>query len=94
MILRAPTVNIHRSPLGGRNFESYSEDPYLTGKLAAAYIKGVQSRNVGATIKHYACNDQEFERNTISCEITERPAARDLPAPVRDGDARKRSPGA
>jgi beta-glucosidase len=72
-VILAPTVNIHRSPLGGRNFESYSEDPYLTGKLAAAYIQGVQSRKVGATIKHYACNDSEFERNTISTELTERP---------------------
>jgi beta-glucosidase len=72
-VILAPTVNLHRTPLGGRNFECYSEDPYLTGVMATAYIEGVQSRNVGATIKHYACNDQEFERNTISSEITERP---------------------
>ncbi len=72
-VILAPTVNLHRTPLGGRNFESYSEDPYLTGKLAIGYIKGVQSRNVGATIKHYVANDQEFERNTISSEVAERP---------------------
>lgn len=72
-VLLAPTVNIHRSPLAGRNFECYSEDPYLTGKLAAAYIKGVQSRGVGATIKHYVCNDSEFERHSMSSEVTERP---------------------
>lgn len=72
-ILLAPTVNIHRSPLAGRNFECYSEDPYLTGQMAIAYIKGVQSQGVGACIKHFVCNDSEFERNTISSEISERP---------------------
>ena len=71
-VLLAPTVNIHRSPLGGRNFESYSEDPYLTGRMAIAYIKGVQSQGVGATIKHYVCNDSEYQRNSISSEVGER----------------------
>ncbi len=71
-VLLAPTVNIHRSPLSGRNFECYSEDPYLSARLAVAYVKGVQSQNVGATIKHFVCNDQEFERNTISSEVRER----------------------
>src|SRR5207247_7158781 len=52
-VLLAPTVNIHRSPLGGRNFESFSEDPYLTARMAVAYISGVQSEGVGATVKHY-----------------------------------------
>ncbi|MBN1991610.1 MAG: glycoside hydrolase family 3 C-terminal domain-containing protein [Anaerolineae bacterium] len=72
-ILLAPTVNIHRSPLNGRNFECYSEDPYLTARLAVAYINGVQSQNVGACIKHFVCNDSEFERMSISSEVAERP---------------------
>ena len=68
-ILLAPTVNIHRSPLAGRNFECYSEDPYITGRLAVAYIQGVQSQGVGACIKHFVCNDSEYERMSISSEI-------------------------
>jgi beta-glucosidase len=71
-VLLAPTVNIHRSPLNGRNFECYSEDPYLSGELAVAYISGVQSEGISATVKHYVCNDSEFERNTISSEVGER----------------------
>src|SRR5581483_881602 len=65
-VLLAPTVNIHRSPLNGRNFESYSEDPYLSARMAVAYIKGVQSEGIGTSVKHYICNDSEFERNTIN----------------------------
>ena len=72
-ILLAPTVNIHRSPIAGRNFECYSEDPYLSGEIATAYIKGIQKQGVGACIKHFVCNDQEFERNSISSEVEERP---------------------
>jgi beta-glucosidase len=71
-ILLAPTVNIHRSPLAGRNFECYSEDPYLTGRMAVAYITGLQSQGVGACIKHFVCNDSEFERFSISSEVSER----------------------
>ena len=71
-ILLAPTVNIHRSPLNGRNFECYSEDPYLSARMAVAYVKGLQSQNVGTAIKHYVCNDSEFERNTINSEVGER----------------------
>jgi len=71
-ILLGPTVNIHRSPLNGRNFECFSEDPYLSARMAVAYIKGVQSQNVGTAIKHYVCNDSEFQRNTISSEVDER----------------------
>ncbi|HEY3994307.1 MAG TPA: glycoside hydrolase family 3 C-terminal domain-containing protein [Ktedonobacteraceae bacterium] len=71
-VLLAPTINIHRSPLNGRNFECYSEDPYLTGKMAVAYIQGVQSQGVGATVKHFVCNDSEYQRNSISSEVDER----------------------
>ncbi len=71
-VLLAPTVNIHRSPLAGRNFECYSEDPLLSGKLAAGYIRGVQSQGVATTVKHFAGNDAEFERFTIDSVIDER----------------------
>lgn len=71
-VILGPCINIHRVPFGGRNFESFSEDPYLAGRLAVGYVKGVQSQNVVATPKHYAVNNQEWERNTISAEIGER----------------------
>lgn len=72
-ILLAPTVNIHRSPIAGRNFECYSEDPYLSGQMASAYIQGLQSNGVGACIKHFVCNDQEFERHSINSQVEQRP---------------------
>ncbi|KAK3693589.1 glycoside hydrolase superfamily [Podospora appendiculata] len=72
-ILLAPTVCLHRHPLGGRNFESFSEDPLLTGKLAAQYINGLQERGVAATIKHFVGNEQETNRLTIDTRVTERP---------------------
>ncbi|HTO06735.1 MAG TPA: glycoside hydrolase family 3 C-terminal domain-containing protein [Myxococcota bacterium] len=71
-VLLGPTVNLHRSPLGGRNFECYSEDPHLSARIAVAFIRGVQSRNVATCVKHFAANDQEFERMTISSEVSER----------------------
>ena len=71
-ILLAPTVNIHRTPIAGRNFECFSEDPFLSGMLASAYINGIQSKGVGACIKHFVANDQEFERFSISSEVDER----------------------
>src|SRR6266567_2436458 len=71
-VLLGPTVNIQRSPLGGRNFECFSEDPYLSARLAVAYITGLQREGVGASIKHYVCNDEEFERFSISSEVRER----------------------
>jgi beta-glucosidase len=72
-VLLAPTVCMHRSPLGGRNFESYSEDPFLTGKLAASYIRGLQSKGIAATIKHFLGNEQETERMSYDAIIAERP---------------------
>ena len=71
-VLPAPTVNIHHSPLSWRNFECYSEDPYLSGRIATAYIQGLQSQGVGVTVKHFVCNDSEFQRNSISSEVDER----------------------
>jgi beta-glucosidase len=67
-----PTINIQRSPLGGRGFESFSEDPYFSGKLAGSYINGVQSKDVVATVKHYVANDQEHERVAVDAKVTER----------------------
>lgn len=64
---------MHRSPLGGRNFESFSEDPVVTGKLSASYIRGLQANGVGATIKHFVGNEQETWRMTVDSIIEERP---------------------
>ncbi|MCI0398133.1 MAG: glycoside hydrolase family 3 C-terminal domain-containing protein [Chloroflexi bacterium] len=72
-ILLAPTVNIHRSGLSGRNFECYSEDPILSGRMAVATIRGLQSQGVGACLKHFACNDSEFERMSLNVRVDERP---------------------
>jgi beta-glucosidase len=71
MIL-GPTVNINRTPLWGRNFEGFGEDPYLTSRLAVAYIKGVQGEGVIATVKHFAANNQEFERHRVNAVVDER----------------------
>ena len=71
-IVLAPTVNLHRSPRGGRHFESYSEDPELSSRIAVAYVNGVQSQGVGACAKHFVANDQEFERHTINVDVDER----------------------
>src|ERR1044071_5941638 len=61
-VLLAPTVNLHRSPYGGRHFECFSEDPLLTARIGAAYVTGVQRGGVAATAKHYVANDSETER--------------------------------
>jgi beta-glucosidase len=71
-VLLAPTVNLHRSPLAGRNFECFSEDPELSARLAVAFVSGVQSRGVAACVKHFVCNDSEFERHTIDSQVGER----------------------
>ena len=71
-VLLAPTVNLHRTPVGGRNFECMSEDPYLTARTAVAYVRGLQSEGVASCIKHFVGNDTEFERNSIDSRIDER----------------------
>jgi beta-glucosidase len=67
-----PTINMQRSPLGGRGLESFSEDPYLAGFLAAAEIRGIQECGIQATIKHFVCNDQEHERKAVDAVVSER----------------------
>jgi beta-glucosidase len=71
-VLLGPTVNMHRSPLGGRHFEGYSEDPLLATRTAAAFVRGVQSQGVAACPKHFVANDSEFERMSISSELDAR----------------------
>src|SRR4051794_20135235 len=88
-LLLAPTVNLHRSPLGGRHFECYSEDPLLTGAIGVGYVTGVQEHGVGATVKHFVANDSETDRFTVDARVDERTLRELYLAPfeaiVRDG---------
>lgn len=80
-VLLGPAVNIHRSPLGGRNAEYFSEDPCLTAQLAVAYIRGMQSTGVSACLKHFACNNQETDRKDVNVVVGER-ALREIYLPA------------
>ncbi len=71
-VVLAPTININRTPVWGRNFETYSEDPYLTAELAIDYVRGLQGEGIGASLKHYAANNQEHRRMDVSVELGER----------------------
>jgi beta-glucosidase len=71
-VVLAPMINLHRTPYGGRHFESFSEDPLLTGRIGAAYVRGLQQEGVAATVKHFVANDSETERFTLDARVDER----------------------
>jgi beta-glucosidase len=90
-VLLGPGVNMKRSPLGGRNFEYFSEDPFLAGELAVALIKGIQDGGVGTSLKHYAVNNQEFERLRIDVDVDER-ALREIYLPAFERAVKEAQP--
>jgi beta-glucosidase len=90
-ILLGPCINIVRTPLAGRNFESYAEDPYLADQIGVAYVNGVQSRGVGTSLKHYACNNQEIERFRGSSQIDER-TLREIYLPAFEATVKQAKP--
>ena len=91
-VVLGPAVNIKRSPLCGRNFEYFSEDPYLAGEMAASFINGVQSKNVGTSIKHFAANNQEHRRMSSSSNVDER-TLREIYFPAFETSVTRPSPG-
>jgi beta-glucosidase len=90
-VLLGPGINIKRSPLCGRNFEYYSEDPYLSGEIASAFVEGVQSQNVGVSLKHFAANNQETRRTTVESVMDER-TFREIYLPAFERTVKKASP--
>lgn len=90
-VVLGPGINIKRTPLGGRSFEYYSEDPLLAGELGSAFVAGVQSQGVGTSLKHFACNNQEYERMTIDAEIDER-TMREIYLPAFERVVRQANP--
>ncbi len=90
-LLLGPGVNMKRSPLGGRNFEYFSEDPYLAGELAVSLIEGIQSKGVGTSLKHYAVNNQEFERFRIDAKVDER-TLREIYLPAFEAAVKRAQP--
>src|ERR687886_1438366 len=90
-VLLAPTINLHRTPYGGRHFECFSEDPLLTARIGIAYVRGLQEEGVAATVKHFVANDSETDRMSLDARVSER-ALRELylapfDATVNDGGA-------
>jgi beta-glucosidase len=83
-VLLAPTINLHRTPYGGRHFECFSEDPVLTARIGAAYVRGLQDEGVAATVKHFVANDSETERFSLDARVAERPLRELYLAPFED----------